>query len=161
MTDPAYTDSGIYDLLLTSTIGDGTESVEQIRNQYDTTPLIDLQDVTEHDPKYGIRQTIRGNLTESVVGDVYSRMKYDIAGVVDSYEDGIGSRVTFSEYKQESRLKSKMLFPDNNTILGLQTMMHMNFKPKIVMPPKGVNITHKNARQMQSEGSGQYLCAAV
>ena len=154
MTDPAYIERGIYDLLLTSTIGDGKESVEQIRNQYDTTPPVDLQNITEHDPRYGAPQTIRGNLTESVVGDVYSRIKYDITGVIDTHEDGIGSQATFSEYKQENRLRSLMMIPDNNTILGLQTMVHMNFKPKIVMPQTGVSITHTDVWRRQAEGIG-------
>jgi RHS repeat-associated protein len=157
MTDPAYIERGIYDLLLTSTIGDGTETTEQIRNHYDTTPLAGLQDVIEHDPEYGTGQTIRGNLTESVVGDVYSRIKYDIAGVVDSFEDGIGSRVAFSGYKQENLPKLTRMIPDNDTILGLQTMLHMNFKPKVTMPLKGVNIAFKDERRLQAEGSGPSL----
>ena len=157
LTDGAYIERGIYDLLLTSTIGDGKESVEQIRNQYDTTSLVDLQNLSEHDSGYGTRQTIRGNLTESVVGDVYSRIKFDITGVVDTFEDGIGSRITFSGDKQENGLKSKKMILDNNTILGFQTMMHMNFKPKIVMlPPTGEKSTFKNARQLQIEGRDSF-----
>ena len=133
LTDPAYIERGIYDLLLTSTIGDGRESVEQIRNMYDTTLLVDLQNISEHDPKYGVGQTIRGNLTESVVGDVYSRIKYDISGVVDSFEDGVGSQTSFSEDKQVDISKRRKTIPDSNTISGTQAMLHLNFKPETVM----------------------------
>jgi YD repeat-containing protein len=110
--------------------------VEQIRNHYDTTPLVDLPNNTEHDSKYGTGQTTRGNLTENVVGDVYSRIRYDITGVVDSYEDGVGNKTEFSEDKQGNRLIAKEMLPDSSAILDTQTMLHLNFKPKVIMPPK-------------------------
>ena len=154
-TEPQYIERGICDLLLTSTIGDGNESAEQIRNQYDTTPLVDLQGITEHDTKYGTKQTIRGNLTESIVNNVYNRIKYDIAGSVDTFEDGVGSRTSFSEYKQEHRRRSKIIFPDSNTMLGLQPIMHLNFKPKVEVPSLR-KTRFENARQLRNEGDGRY-----
>jgi len=160
LTDPAYIDRGIYDLLVTSKIGDGKESVEQIRNQYDTTPLVDIQNITEHDPGYGANHTIRGNLTESVVGDVYSRIKYDITGVIDSFEDGVGSRVDFSDDKQEISRKFKELIPDNNALSGTQTMLHLNFKPQVIMPYSG-KTGFKTDGMLLLEGDSLFTVAQV
>ena len=97
LTDAAYIERGLYNLLLTKTISNGEETIEQVRNQYDTTPLVDLENISEHDPQYDASLTVRGNLTESVTGEVFTRMKYDIAGSVDSIEDCTGNQTSFAK----------------------------------------------------------------
>jgi len=138
LTDAAYIKRGIYDRLVTSSIGDGKVFTEQISNRYDTTPLAGVQDLTERDSGYGARNTIRGNLTESVVGGVHSRITYDIAGVAESIEDGAGGRITFTEDKHGGAFQAVKLIPDSNMLLGSQAMLHLNFKPESMMPT-GVN----------------------
>jgi len=63
-------------------------------------------------------------------------MKYNIAGEIVSFEDGVGSRVAFSEEDRQNSLKAAMMNQNNDTLMGMQTMMHLNFKPKVVMPSK-------------------------
>ena len=134
LTEPEYIERGICDLLLTSTIGDGRESTEWIRNQYDTTILVDLQNISGHDPEYGTRHTVRGNLTEVVVGGVYNRIVYDIAGVVDSFEDGVGNRKDFSGDKQAGVIKANKVIPDSAMISGFQNMMRLNTRQNEIAP---------------------------
>ena len=155
LTDPEYIDRGICDLLLTSTIGDGKESVEQIRNLYDTTTVADLQNISEHDFLYGTGRTIRGNLTESLIGGVYNRINYDITGAVDSIEDGVGNRTDFSEDKQESNIRHRKIIPDSEALLGSQTFIHLNFKPKVLMQLSG-KTKFETDRLIMHEGDALY-----
>jgi len=106
LTDAAYIERGIYNLLLTTIVSNGEETIERVRNQYDTTHLVDLQDVSEHDPQYDASLTVRGNLTESIVGEVYTRMKYDITGLIDISEDGAYNQTPYADRKVETNYDS-------------------------------------------------------
>ncbi len=97
VTDPAYIAHGIYNMLLTTTISNGEETIEQVRNQYDTKLLVDGPNLSEHDHQYDKSWTVRGNLTECISGGVYTRRQFDIAGTINSYEDGAGGKHTIQQ----------------------------------------------------------------
>ncbi|MBN1570143.1 MAG: hypothetical protein JXA73_20035, partial [Acidobacteria bacterium] len=140
MMDPSYISQGICNLLLTTSISNETETIELRRNQYDSTPLVDRSNLSEHDPYYGPSLTIRGNLTVSTVGEVYHRIKYDITGQIISFEDGVGSQLAFTDDKMENNTRIQKIIPNQNEALALQTMSTTNRKGVEILSPSGGKI---------------------
>lgn len=93
----AYLDRHILNRLLTVAVTGRGETFDLISNRYDSTPLAERSGLTHHDStQYGSSVTVRGNLTETISGSVYSRVGYDIAGVTTKVQDAAGNGKSYS-----------------------------------------------------------------
>jgi len=142
LTDPAYIDRGIYNLLLTSIVSNGEEAVEQTRNHYDTTPLVDKRGLLEHDPEYGVLWTVRGNLTESIVGEVHTRRQFDTTGSMDSQEDGVGTQTSFIFSKEHNNAGIEQTIPNQTPAMGTRTILDAALRPVSIILPAGGKINN-------------------
>ncbi|HSW40306.1 MAG TPA: hypothetical protein VLL97_12530, partial [Acidobacteriota bacterium] len=160
LDDDEYLAGGILNRLVSTTMSDGIESVELLRNQYDTTPLIDRKRTAEHDGiRFGVSRTARGNLTESIAGGVYRRFHRDITGSVCMVEDSSGVRTEIVSTAGTGSGGETTFIPNGNNDLSIRAFRDISSRLSAVLLPNGVRITVERDRSgrptalMSAEGA--------
>jgi RHS repeat-associated protein len=135
-----YITRHIKNRLVCSTVSDERDTIELVRNQYDTLGLVDRTGLTEHDSgNFGLGHTIRGNVTESVKGGIYRRVQYDITGFPANIQDGAGYQRAIIPAATTNNTRTGMVLPNGNGSLGVHTQFDVFGRPILATRPNGAS----------------------
>lgn len=119
LTEQPYLDKHILNRLVSTTITSREETITTVQNQYDTTPVVSRDDLTQHDStRFGSSLSTRGNLTEQVSHGIYRKLTYDVTGHLASAEDVNGVKTSIEPASGTNNTRAGSIIPNGDASLG-------------------------------------------